>query len=403
MALLKWFIFTIRLYLFESFQISIIANIENYKEYIRKCHHCFILYHHPWCKVSQRMEKELRKATFILPNIIGKTNFLNYSLGIFDITMLNPETIQLHFTAFPLFFYFEQGKVQKEYKGQYKKQEIALFIQQSLISRITHCNHYNELRQIIKIIDNVLLIVTPNELDLKISTPQVQSLIIQSSSSNIYNTTKINSKEIVLITFFKGKQIEKTILNDSTKIQNKISEFTKRIKQKEVYTSINENVINELIMKKKAGVILFRNKYDNQTESIEQYIKLNLSLEYSGLLFIITDITGILELKLSKLLKINNFNLPRLCYITHQDNQLIKYHYQGQKYTFESLNTFISNCLNKSNMPYFNSDEIQFKNNSTIKLISRTNFNYYLYHYSKGNQPLVLLICTDWCVYCKKV
>lgn len=388
--------------------LSMITTIQEYNEYIKECQSCFILYHNPWCKISQRMESELHKASTLIHNTFNKPKIsLNYSLGVLDMTMVNTQHLQLQLNSFPLLVYMDQGNIHQTYMGEYKKKEIFLFIIHSItkVSRgIIQINTKKELKTCIKIIDNVLLIITQKELKPTTIVNKANSLIIQSFTYNIYNTTVLNSNQSQLVTFYKGKEINRKMINNFNMIDDEITSFNeKKIKQNNFYSSINEHVINELIMKKNKCVILFRSKYDNQTESIEQYIKFNMTLLNPDIMFIITDITNKLELKLIKLLKIDQYRLPQLRYIAHKDNQLIKYQFNEQKLTQENVCFFIMKCLNNSNLPYFNSEDRHLSSNSTIKLISRLNLNYYLYHYSKEDKPFVLLIYTDWCIYSKKV
>jgi thiol-disulfide isomerase/thioredoxin len=177
-----------------------------------------------------------------------------------------------------------------------------------------------------------------------------------------------------------------------------IDTFIKKHTFKNYYIKFNEEVVNEVFMKQKTAIILFRNEYENKTVYLEQLLPM-LAQQEKDLTWIVTDLSGKHELKLAKLMSVNFDTLPTLRILDFSTG--FKRYELNSALNADSVLEFIRLFKKGELSPYYSSQREDVNNKKAIvrKLTSGTFYENVII--LKKN--VLVLFHTSWCGHCKKV
>jgi len=409
-------------------------NENNFNETVFKVEHFFLLIHNPWCKFSQKMEEKLITIHKIL-----KLEMQPYYIGYLDSSLVNANEILEKFIpeeklfiqkTYPKMIYFYKGNPEEVYNNKHNRDSLLTYIKRKIYKdsiklpiqgifdyKIVHDknafvfvngNFNNEsLTHADKLINKEAFELfnkfAEKNKDLMFYHAQDKKLIDYLFSKNTtFSNETIHNRNLNILYFSKGKLLD-VYLNERLKVffEKSFNYFINKQLNLNFFTKFSEDAINEVFMKKQPAFILFRNKFDNKTDYLEQNLPL-LGSQESGLKFIITDIVGKFELKLAKLMLISNNNLPSIR-ILDFNGGFRRYEYDGD-FENENVLAFIKNWRKGQLKPYYSTQNIN-ENDSTkkkeiVRKIGNANF-YESVVLAKRN--VMVLFYTNWCAHCKKV
>ncbi len=411
-------------------------NNDNFNDTILKADHFFLLIHNPWCKFSQKMEDKLVGIHKILklemqPYYIGKLDSSIVDTNKFFQTYITEEKLFIPKT-YPKFIYFYKGNPEELYNDKPNRDNMLNYIKRKIYKHSIKLQIQDIFDYKIIHDKNAFIFVNGNSQNQSLSDreklenresfelfnlfakKQKNSIFyyskdmkiidyLFSKNTNFTDETKYN-RNLNILYFSKGKLLD-VYLNDRLKVffEKSLNYFINKHINLNFFMQFSEDTINEVFIKKQPAFILFRNRFDNKTDYLEENLPLLASLD-SGLKFIITDISGKYELKLAKLMLISNNNLPSIR-ILDFNGGLRRYEYEGEgNFDNENVLEFINKWKKGQLKPYYPSNKIDqnesSKKNDIIKKIGSGNF-YTSVILSKRN--VMVLFYTNWCAHCKKV
>lgn len=410
------------------------VNENNFNETLSKAEHFFLLIHNPWCKFSQKMDEKLLAIHKIL-----KLETQAYYIGTLDSSIVDSNKFLEKFVpsetlyvpkTYPKLIYFYQAVPQEVYNDKHNRDSLLAYIKRKIHKEsiklplqaifdykvihdkhafvLVNGNNQNEtLSHAQKLINQEAF-----ELYSKLAAKQQNLMFYHSfdkkvidylfSKNNSFGNETIYSRDLNVLYFSKGKLLS-VHLNDKLKVffERSLNYFINKQVVTNYYTRLGEDAINEIFIKKQPAFVLFRNKFDNTTEYLEQNLPLLASQE-AGLKFVITDIAGKYELKLAKLMLISNKNLPSIR-IVDFNGGFRRYEYEGN-FENENVMDFIKKWKKGSLKPYYSTQNIKetdaAKKKEIIRKIGNANF-YESVVLAKRN--VMVLFYTNWCAHCKRV
>jgi thiol-disulfide isomerase/thioredoxin len=410
-------------------------NEQNFNETLTKAEHFFLFIHNPWCKFSQKMDEKLLAIHKIL-----KLETQAFYIGALDASLVNSDKFLDLFIpsdtlyvprTYPKLIYFFKGIPSEVYNDKHTRDSMLTYIKRKIHPesirlplqaifdyKVIHDKHafvfvngnsQNEtLSHAQKLANSEAF-----ELFSKFAAKQKSLMFYHSTDKKVidylfsknasFSNETIYSRELNVLYFSKGKLLS-VYLNDKLKVffERSLNYFVSKQVATSYFTKFSEDAINEIFMKKQPAFILFRNKFDNSTEYLEQNLPLLASQE-AGLKFIITDIAGKYELKLAKLMLISNKNLPSIRIIDFNGG-FRRYEYEGN-FENENVLDFIKKWKKGQLKPYYSTQNIKdntdaAKKKEIVKRIGNANF-YESVVLAKRN--VMVLFYTNWCAHCKKV
>lgn len=407
---------------------------QNFNETLAKAEHFFLLIHNPWCKFSQKMDEKLLAIHKILkletqPYYIGSLDASLFHSGNFIEKFIPSETLYVPNT-YPKLIYFHKGIPKEVYNDKHTRDSMLTYIKRKI--------HQESIRLPLQAIfdykvihdKHAFIFVNGNaqnetlthaqklankeafELFSKIAAKQSSLVFYHTTDKKVidylfnknatYANETVYGRDLNVLYFSKGKLLS-VYLNDKLKVffERSLNYFINKQVVSNYFTKFSEDAINEIFMKKQPAFILFRNKFDNSTEYLEQNLPLLASQE-SGLKFVITDIAGKYELKLAKLMLISNKNLPSIR-IVDFNGGFRRYEYEGN-FENENVLEFIKKWKKGELKPYYSTQNIKDteagKKKEIVRRIGNANF-YESVVLAKRN--VMVLFYTNWCAHCKKV
>jgi protein disulfide-isomerase A1 len=370
-------------------------------KYINSQQHFFILYHNPWCKWSQKLESRLTKIHEWL-----KEQGQNYYIGKFDVSLYDsykiisnhiPSNLLNSTITYPKLVYYRDGKPLDVYDGRPNKTALYNYMKRKInptseyISNIYSFKDrlsHDSLSFVLFSSDNNLL----NEYK-KIAEKNDEYIFYHVTDSEL--TEKVNNSNNTIFAIYKGStELSKKIVNSIDDISNTFKKET----FKNLYYTFNDETLNEIFMKRKPAVILFRNVYDNKTQYLEESIPV-LSMQEKELLWVITDLTGKYELKLAKLLAINIDSLPALRIVDFKNGDIRRFEL-SRELKIDNVLNFVNLYKKGELTPYYSTQSSDKIVNSKVKRITSALF----YENVIFNRKHVLVYFhTSWCGHCKKI
>jgi thiol-disulfide isomerase/thioredoxin len=372
-----------------------------YKQYINSQQHFFILYHNPWCKWSQKHESRLNKIHEWL-----KLQGQNYYIGKLDVSLYDshkiisehiPSNILNSTISYPKLVYYKDGTPIDVYSGRPNKTALYIYMKRKINTASEHISNIYSFKDRLAHDSTSFVLFTTDDNILnefnKLAKDKTDYLFYDISDPELM--MKINNSNQTTISIYKGNT-EYSKKNINTK--DDIIDFFKKETFNNLYTTFNDNTLNEIFMKRKPAVILFRNIYDNKTKFLEESIPVLASQE-KDLLWIITDLTGKYEIKLAKLLAINNDNLPALRIVDFKNKELRRYEL-SRELKIDNVLSFIRLYKKNELTPYYSTQSSQKIVNSKVKRITAASF----YENVVFNRKHVLVYFhTSWCGHCKRI
>jgi thiol-disulfide isomerase/thioredoxin len=406
----------------------------NFNETLTKAEHFFLLIHNPWCKFSQKLDEKLLAIHKIL-----KLEIQPYYIGVVDASLIDSGKFIDKFVSseilyvprtYPKLIYFYKGIPQEVYNDKHNRDSMLNYIKRKIHKEIiklplqaifdykvihdkhafilVNGNNQNEtLPHALKLVNqdafelfNKFALTHQNLMFYHTFDRKVINYLITKNATFANET--VYSRDLNVLYFSKGKLLS-VYLNEKLKVffERSLNYFINKQVVTNYYTKYGEDAINEIFIKKQPAFILFRNKFDNSTEYLEQNLPLLASQE-AGLRFIVTDIAGKYELKLAKLMLISNKNLPSIRIIDFNGG-FRRYEYEGN-FENENVLEFIKKWKIGELKPYYSSQNIKETDGSKKKEIVRRigNSNFYE-SVILAKRNVMVLFYTNWCSHCKKV
>jgi hypothetical protein len=373
----------------------------SYRQYTTTQPHFFLLFHNPWCKWSQNLEHKLTKIHEIL-----KLEKQPFYIGKIDTTLYDiPELISQHIPAhllnptitYPKLVYYNNGQPLEVHNNRPDKDALLTFIKRKLhpgAVRIT--NTYAFLDKLAT--DSKAFVLLSNDANAVWTFDELASTYKDYMFYIVEDETiveKDHENEIRLYNF--GTEKAKSKIN-SDNFHVDIETFIKKHTFKNYFTKFNEELVNEIFMKQKTAIILFRNEYENKTMYLEQVIPM-LAQQEKDLTWIVTDLSGKHELKLAKLMSVNFDTLPTLRILDFSTG--FKRYELGGTLSTDGVLDFIRLFKKGDLSPYYSSQREDVNNKKALvrKLTSGTFYENVII--LKKN--ILVLFHTNWCGHCKKV
>lgn len=378
---------------------------KNYNSTITSVKHFFILFHNPWCKISQNLEKKL-----IYVNKLLKMEQQPYYIGSIDLTLIDggkiiesiPDPILPVTFTYPAFVYYFEGQPVEVYKGKHNKHDIYTHIKRKFYKESTNLPIYSIFESKITHDKNAFIFFgDTNSNNFEVFNNKAKHwndfMFYHSNEETLYE--KLNpsrSAEIIYYSFGKKKD---TIPSNSTITDEVLNRFFKKNTFLNFYDKTTEEFINQVFMKRQSAIVLFRNIYDNQTLFLEENLPLYAKADES-LKFLITDMTTKYDLKLATLLNVGIKDVPALKLIDFKNG--FKKYELTRDFTMENVINFINMWKANQLQPYAVSQSAQSvsKKKEVVKRIYSSNFyESVIFH----KRHTVVFFYTKWCTHCKKV
>ena len=412
--------------------ISITEN--NFNEIISKVPHFFLFIHNPWCKWSQKMDERLLNIHKLL-----KLELQPYYIGLLDSSLVKindfldkfiPEDILHVPRVYPKLIYFQNSEPVEVYSDKHNRDSLLNYIKRKIYPdtiklpilsifdfKIIHDKHafiyVNQLADKPDIGEKERLNSKETlELFSKIARNKKNSIFYNTqdkkiidylfSKNSTFTNSTIYNRDLNVLYFSKGKLLD-VHLNDRVKIlfDKSLNYFISKQINTILYNKLNEDAVNEIFIKKQPAFFLFRTKFDNSTDYLEQNLPLLASQELQ-IKFVVTDIVGKFELKLAKLLLISNKDLPSIRLIDFNGG-FRRYEYEGD-FSIENVMEFVKNWRKGELKPYYSSQNIKqdemTKKKEIVRRIGNANFFENVIH---AKRNVMVLFYTNWCSHCKKV
>jgi thiol-disulfide isomerase/thioredoxin len=365
-----------------------------YNQYINSQQHFFILYHNPWCKWSQKLESRLNKIHESL-----KLQGQNYYIGKLDVSLYDSyKIISDHISNKILnLVYYKDGIATEVYNGRPNKTALYNYMKRKINTASEHIsNIYSFKDRLVHDSFSFVLFTTDENIRMeynKLAQEYSDYIFYDINDSELI--MKINNSNETIIATYKGNK-EHSKKNVSSK--DDIINFFKKETFQNLYSTFNDEVLNEIFMKRKPAVILFRNVYENKTKFLEESIPV-LATQEKDLLWVTTDLTGKYELKLAKLLAVNNDNLPALRIVDFKNNEIRRFEL-SRELKIDNVLNFIRLYKKGELTPYYSTQSSEKIVNSKVKRITAATF----YENVIFNRKHVLVFFhTSWCGHCKKI
>jgi hypothetical protein len=379
---------------------------QNYAKYTidKNLTHFLVLFHNPWCKFSQSLEKKLTKVNKLL-----KTENQNFFIGELDTTLedakslvkeMIPSSILEPFFSYPKLVYYYKNSPVELYKGKHNKLDIYYFLKRKIHPGVIEM-------PIISIFD--LKTINDKNAFVYFGNTETESQIFQSAAEEhkdfiFYRTNeekvyeKLNPEKKASVIYY-SFGVKKDEISKSTNMTSQIlNKFIKKNTNQNFYVKLNEDFINEVFMKKQAALILFRNEYDNKTLFLEENFPL-IAKAQPSIKFLVTDLTGKLELKLANVINVGQ-SLPSIRLLDFK-NGLRRFEMTREP-TMENVVNFLKMYKTDKLQPYTISQSSQVESQKKHKLLSFTTANFYeTVIFNRKN--VIVFFLTDWCTHCKKV
>jgi hypothetical protein len=388
----------------EEFKL-ISLNEKNYDQFVSGVSHFFVLFHNPWCKFSQNLEKKLMNVNKYL-----KMENQKYFMGAIDTTLVDakklvsekvPQNILNSLLTYPKLVYYKSGKPVEVYRGKHNKNDIYTFMKRKI-------NVESMPLPIISIFEDKIIrdknafvffgVKDENfEIFNKVAQEKKEWVFYHTNEDKVYE--KLNpSRNATVIYYTFGKKKDTFNKNQNFTLVN-FNKFLKKNTFVNFYDKVTEEFINEVIMKKQSAMILFRNEYDNKTQFLEENLPL-VSKGEPSLKFLVTDLTGRYELKLANLMNVGVQNLPALRILDFSTG--MRRFEMSRELTIENLMNFIKMYKENKLHPYTISQGAKDdpKKKDALKALTSANF-YESVVFNRKN--VVVFFYSSWCTHCKKV
>jgi protein disulfide-isomerase A1 len=388
----------------EEFKL-IPLNEKNYDQIINGVSNFLVLFHNPWCKFSQNLEKKLMGANKFL-----KMENQKYFIGSVDTTLVDakklisekiPQMILNPLLTYPKIVYYKNGQPIETYKGKHNKFDIYTYLKRKINSESIALPIYSIFED--KIIHDKQAFIFFGDKDEKfeifnnIAKEKFEWVFYHTNEDKIYE--KLNpSKNSTVIYYNFGKKKDSFSNKQNFTLAN-FNKFLKKNTFVNLYTKVTEEFINEVIMKRQSAMILFRNQYDNKTEFLEENFPL-ISKGEPSLKFLITDMTGKFELKLANLMNVGVESLPAVRVLDFKKG--LRRFEMTREPTMENVMNFIKLYKDNKLQPYTVTQGAQddIKKKDGLKTLTSANF-YETVIFNRKN--VVVFFYASWCTHCKKV
>jgi hypothetical protein len=379
-------------------------NQQNYGMYTndKNLTHFLVLFHNPWCKFSQNLEKKLIRVNKLL-----KTENQKFFIGELDTTLEDarslvnekiPSSVLEPLFTYPKLVYYYKNTPVEVYKGKHNKFDIYYYLKRKIHPGVIEM-------PILSIFDmktsndkNAFVYFGDSESQIFLSAAEEYKEFIFYRTNDEKVSKKLNparNASVIYYSFGKKKDEISTNTNLTSQILNK---FIKKNTNQNFYEKLTEDFINEVFMKKQTALILFRNEYDNRTQFLEENFPL-IAKAQPNIKFLITDLTGKFELKLANLMNVGQ-NLPSLRLVDFK-NGLRRFEMIREP-TMENVLNFLKMYKTDKIQPYTISQSSATDTNKKPKLFPLTTANFYENVIFNKKNVLVFFL-TDWCTHCKKV
>lgn len=388
----------------EEFKL-IPINEKNYDQIVNGVSHFMILLHNPWCKFSQNLEKKLMGANKYL-----KMENQKYFIGSVDTTLVDAKTLVSEkipnmnpLLTYPKIVYYKNGQPIEIYKGKHNKYDIYTYLKRKINSESIPMPIYSIFEY--KVIHDKQAFIFFGEKDENfeiynnLAKEKFDWVFYHTNEEKLYE--KLNpSKNATVIFYSFGKK--KDSFNVSAKQNFTLINFNKFLKKNtfvNLYYKVNEEFINEVVMKKQNAIILFRNQYDNKTDFLEENIPL-ISKAEPSLKFLVSDMTGKFELKLAGLMNVGVESLPAVRVLDFKNG--MRRFEMTREPTMENFINFIKLFKDNKLHPYTVTQGAQddIKKKDGLKTLTSANF-FETVIFNRKN--VVVFFYSSWCTHCKKV
>jgi hypothetical protein len=375
-------------------------NEKTYRQYTTTQPHFFLLFHNPWCKWSQNLENKLSKIHELLkiekqPFYIGKID-----TTINDIPKLIKEYIPAHLLnptiTYPRLVYYNNGIPMEVHSNRPSKDSLLTYMKRKIYPEAVRITNSYAMKDRVGQDSKAFVLLSSDKRAIEIlhqvarDNKDYMFYYIEDDPSS----DKIYENEFRLFSY--GIEKEKMEIRDMFK---DIEAFVRKNTFKNFYTKFNEELVNEIFMKQKTAIILFRNEYENKTIHLEEALPM-LAQGERNITWIVTDLTGKYELKLAKLMSININALPTLRIIDFSTG--IKRYELSRDLNIETVLNFIRSFRSGQLSPYYSSwkEDINENKKSPVKKLTSGTF-YESVIFNKKN--VLVFFHTQWCGHCKKV
>ena len=421
----------------DSYALAEISE-ENIDGYL-KSSHFFILIHNPWCKWSQKMEKVLTKI-----NLHLKLEIQPFYIGVIDNSISNLEDFPVinqlsenDLLNYPALLYFKDGVFIERYRLMQNYESIHTWIKKRIYNQVSYnAQTLDMFNYKLKADKNSFLyflnkdeakyletkeeslddeVETINQVKEKESlarfnifnlasqSSKCQDIIFYYTSNSELKNKYNNNNEAIFSFFIHGNQTdsyyEKAIKEFN--VEN-IKKFCEKHTAKNFFSYYDERAAQEVFIKKKPAIILFRSVFNNKTEYEELKME-TLSYMKPNLNIIITDIDSKLSYKLAEFMHVTDDSLPTLRIVDFNGkNGNPRKFSLSRDVTSENILSFVekwdSNQLFEQT--FQRSSDVKVINSNSIALSINMNNFYEKVVLNKKN--VVVMFHAEWCTYCKK-
>lgn len=412
----------------ESYQLVPIDQ-QNYSKYLNN-EYFFIFVHNPWCAWSQKTEKILIKI-----NLYLKLEVQPYYIGVIDNTTTNADFIKdinLVDLSYPTILFYKRGQLIEKYNNRLSENELFNWIKKRIYNPIIDLKTEDQVEyKLLKTKRAVIYFPTKEEINYLVnkdnesldSEEEIKELdansglnkfinyssnlehcssivFFYSSNLNIINKLKVDNSTIG---YFKlGNNTDNLEIQSNEEFSSeKMNDFCYKVAHNNLFYKFDEKAIESMFIKKRPGLILFRNKFDNKTEYEE--IKLQtISWMNRDLNVIITDIDNKYSFKLTRLLGVKTSDLPsiRLVDFKGKNDQMRNFLF-SREVNSENILDFVEKweAGKLSDYHFYNSPSVKENKASPVMNIS---VNLFYEKVILNRKNVLVYYYSDWCSHCKK-
>jgi hypothetical protein len=303
--------------------------------------------------------------------------------------------------------YFNKGKPVQVYNGKHNKFDLYIYIKRKINPGSAKLTNFETFQS--KITNDRQAFIyfgstTENTFNLfnQTAIDHLNMMFYNTQEESIY-TKMGNTKQYTIAYYSFGNLKDGIKITDGTTAESQITKFIRKNTFVNLYNKLTEDAINEIFMKKQPAAVLFRNVYDNSTMHLEENLPMIAQSE-PGIKFILTDLTGKMEMKLAKLLAVNNNDLPTMRFIDFNEGPEGKMRRIEAKkeLTFENVIESIKNWKSgglKGYYPSQSSSEVK-KSTDNVRTVTSQTFHEVV---MLNRKNVVVFYHTSWCTTCKRV
>lgn len=356
---------------------------------IEKYEYLMVYFYAPWCIRCNKFHPEYDKAA----SILKKENLF---LAKVDATTEKKLDKRFELKGFPVVKLFIKGK-EIDYNKERKALDLVNWMRRKTNGPASqNLNSIEEIEKFKNESDVTLIYFGNDKTGIKEFTSIARKLDDFSfgivKSENLIKKYS-NKNTIVLFKKFDEKKRELKEIKE-----NKIEEFINKFSSPKLM-KFDEKSANIIFHKNQSALILFADEKSKKWKEYEILME-NISniLNYK-LKVIITDIKGVLPIKLADKMDIKESDLPGIRIVDMTGKYIKKYKMTGE-IKKDNIFQFINDWENKKIKSYVKSGEVPKENNEDVFVVVGNTFEKEVIN---NNKDVMVLFYSPWCYHCKEL